>query len=82
MKGSQLSQYLVISSLDKIVRHVEGVELLQLDEGLQVVDLVVGDPQLLEGFPDCLDPCQALNQVSSQRQDLQILQVLQVLNAG
>ena len=64
------------------MRHVKGVELLQLDEGLEVVDLVVGDPQLLQGFPNRLDPCQALDQVSSKRQDLQILQVLQVLNAG
>ena len=81
MKGSQL--YLMSKiSLDQIVRHVEGVELLQLDEGLEVVDLVVGDPQLLQGFPNGLDPCQALDQVPSKRQDLQILQVLQVLNAG
>ena len=62
--------------------HVEGVKLFQFDKRLQVVDLVVGDPQLLKGFPNCLDPCQALDQVSSQRQDLQILQVLQVLYAG
>ena len=62
MKGSQL--YLISKiSLDKIVRHVEGVELLQLDEGLEVVDLVEGDPQLLEGFPNGLNPCQALDQV-------------------
>ena len=62
MKGSQL--YLISKiSLDKIVCHVEGVELLQLDEGLEVVDLVEGDPQLLEGFPNGLNPCQALDQV-------------------
>ena len=62
--------------------HVEGVQLFQPNERLQVVDLVVGDPQLLQGFPNGLDPCQALDQVPSKRQDLQILQVLQVLNAG
>ena len=73
---------IVISSLDQIVRHVEGVELLELDERLQVVDLVVGDPQLLQGLPNSLDPYQALDQVPPKRQDLQILQVLQVLNAG
>ena len=73
---------IVISSLDQIVRHVEGVELLELYKRLQVVDLVVGDPQLLQGLPDRLDPCQALDQVPPKRQDLQILQVLQVLNAG
>ena len=62
--------------------HVEGVKLLQFDKRLQVVDLVVGDPQLLKGFPNRLDPSQALDQVPAQRQDFQVLQVLQVLNAG
>ena len=64
------------------MRHVEGVKLFEFDKRLQVVNLVVGDPQLLKGFPNRLDPRQALDQVPAQRQDFQVLQVLQVLNAG
>ena len=48
------------------MRHVKGVKLFQLDKRLQVVDLVVGDPQLLKGFPNCLDSYQAFDQVPSQ----------------
>ena len=51
------------------MRHVESVELLQLDDGLQVVDLVVRDPQLLQCLTHRLDPRQALDQVATQRQD-------------
>ena len=64
------------------MRHVEGVQLFQPHERLQVVDLVVGDPELLQGVPHCLDPRQALDQISSEGQNLQILQVLQILNTG
>ena len=64
------------------MRHIESVELLQLDKRLQVVDLVVGDPELLQGVSHCLDPRQALDQISSKGQNLQILQVLQILNTG
>ena len=58
------------------------MELGHVPDGFQFVNLIVGDPQLLQGFPNGLNACQALDQVSSKRQDLQILQVLQVLNAG
>ena len=80
MKFRSDSNYLNL--LDQIVRHVESVELLQLDDGLQVVDLVVRDPQLLQRLAHRLDPRQALDQVATQRQDFQVLQVLQVLDAG
>ena len=55
-----------VISLDKIVRHIECVKLLQFDKRLQVVDLIVRDPQLFKGFPNRLDPRQALDQVPAK----------------
>ena len=32
------------------MRHVEGVQAGQVTDGLQLVDLVIGDPELLQGL--------------------------------
>ena len=66
--------------------HVEGVEAGEVTDGLELVYLVIRDPQLLEGLRRPLgapwaggahlDPLQALHQVPPQRENLQVFQNL------
>ena len=60
--------------------HVESVELCHVSDWLQFVDLIVRDPELLQGLSCTLNTSQRFYQISAQRENLQILQDLEVLN--
>ena len=62
------------------MRHVQGVELGHVPDGLELVNLVVAEPELLQRLPRALYPRQRLDQVPAQRQHPEILENLQILN--
>ena len=67
----------LVESLDLVVGNVEDGE---FDAGLQTVelfDLVVGDPQLLEGRAYVFQGHNSLNVVTTQRENPQVLQLWQ-----
>ena len=63
------------------MRHVECLEVDKLRHRCELLNLVVGDPELLQGVTHYLDTGQVLDQVPSETQDLEVLHVVQVGNA-
>lgn len=72
----------VTDSLDHVVCHVECSELRELGQRRELVNLVVGYPELLQRLLGGLQPVQTLDQVPPQREDLEVAQVLQVVDVG
>ena len=68
----------LIPTLDPVVAHVESVELKAWVETLELLDLVVREPELLQGLTDLVETNNSLDVVSGKRQDLQVLQLWQV----
>ena len=56
------------------------MELCHVPDGLELVNLVIAEPQLLQRLPGPLNPLQRLDQVPTQRQHLEILKNLQILD--
>ena len=55
------------------------MELCHVSDGLQLVNLVIAEPQLLQCLPRPLNPLQRFDQVPTERQHLEILKNLQIL---
>ena len=68
----------LIPRLDTIVAHEEGVQFDAWVQTLQLLDLVVGDPELLKGLTDLIESDNSLDVVSTERKNFQILKFWQV----
>ena len=68
----------LIPHLDLAVRNQEGVKLDAWVQTLQLIDVVVGNPELLKRLTDLIKAGDPLDVVPAKRENFQVLQLRQV----